>query len=102
MAHGSGLMAKGACQALGPSGGSRPRRYQSVAIYRLPPPAQVAQVVTPALEITRLSLFIVFPPPAQEVILALEVTKVLLFNLLPPLQVVVPALEVAKVSLPKG
>ena len=42
-----------------PSGVPRPRSFQSVAIYRVPAPAQVG---FPALKVTQVSLFIVFPP----------------------------------------
>ena len=66
-------------------------------------------MVIPALEVTKVSLFIV-PPPYQSVAIyhlpllqvvspALEVTKVSLFIVSPPAKVVIPALEVTKVSL---
>ena len=42
-----------------PRCGLRRRSYQSVGIYRVPTPAQV---VFPALEATKMSLFIVLPP----------------------------------------
>ena len=49
-----------------------PRSYQSVAMYR----ARLVQVVSPALEVIKVSLLTVLPPSAQVAFPALEVTKV--------------------------
>ena len=67
-----------------PGGVLCPRSYQSVAIYRVPPPAQAESC---ALAETKVSLFMVLspPPPAQVGSCALGFTKVSLFIVFPPM-----------------
>ena len=78
-----------------PSGESRPRSCQNVAVY-----TKVSLfIVIFALEATKVLLFVAFPPPrpAQVVIPALEVNKAAkasMFIVFPPAQVVIPALGV--------